>query len=187
VETAVGTGVHEFELTDANGKTWKYLVQEHPAEEGMEMLFELIGLGAPTVLGGLAELFKSEDMLSGLFDAVRSMVGPESASTATSRDWSEFAQLIGQMDVGKVGREITFAVATGKAPKLVRRLLSRTHRNGKLLKEDGAFNVAYQANYWEMLAAVREVCRVNRFFPQLSTLPISLGARTTETTQPPAA
>lgn len=187
MESTVGTGVHEFELTDAQGRTWKYLVQEHPAEEGMELLFELIGLGAPTILGGLAELFKSEDMVSGLFDAVRSMVAGEAATGATSRDWGEFAALVGQLDVGKVGREITFAVGTGKAPKLVRRLLAKTHRNGKPLKDDGVFSLAYQANYWEMLQAVQQVCRVNRFFPQLSTSLSSLGARTGETTQLPAA
>lgn len=188
MENTAGMGVHEFSLEDADGRVHKYLLHPHPAEEGMELLFELIGIGAPTVLGGMAELFKSEDMVSGLFDAVRSMVGPEgAASAATSSDWSEFANLVGKLDVAKVGREITFAMSTGKAPKLVRRLLAKAHRDGKPLRDDGTFSVAYQANYWEMLQAVQEVCKVNRFFPQLSTSLTSLGAKKPATTQLPAA
>jgi len=42
--------------------------------------------------------------------------------------------------------------------------MRHTSRDGKPLSNDEHFNAAYQANYEELVKAVREVIRINGFF-----------------------
>lgn len=156
------TGVHQFTLTDANGKPHDYLVTEHPGGEGMTIMFELLALGAPTVLGLAGAALKSEELLGSVIGAFKA----EGESTAG--DVSELARQFAALDLGSVGNELGKALAMGKAPELTRKILSRTHRDGRPLATH--IDIAYQANYLELLTALWRVCSINRFFPVPSTL-----------------
>ena len=166
------TGMHQFQLTDANGKSHSYVVAEHPAGEGMELMYALLGLGAPAVLGLAGAALKSSDMLGAV---IRALSGGDSGVSNTA----EMGKLAADLDFASVGAEIGKALGTGRAPDLTRRILSRTHRDGRNLGADGGIDLSYQANYAELLVAVWRVCTINRFFPVPSTSPSSSAARAT--------
>ena len=149
-------GVHTFEL---NGHS--YLVQEHPAGEGMEIMYELLGLGAPTVLGLAAAAIKSEELLRAVLEAMK---GVDSEVTM-----GDLGGMLSSLDLGSAGAELGKAIGTGKAPGLTKKILSRTHRDRQPIAR--CFDTAYQANYAELLQAVWKVCTINRFFPVPSMSP----------------
>ena len=162
-ETELHPGVHKFQLTDAKGQPHTYIVNEHPAGEGMAIMFALVGLGAPTVLGLAGAAIQSERLLGAVVDVVRGKTDDETDDD----DWKDFAGMAVGLDLPSVGREVGLALATGKAPELTKKVLARTFRDGKPLLE--VFDQAYQANYFELLEAVFRVCRINQFFPVPST------------------
>lgn len=181
MDPLAGTGAHTFQLTDAQGQTHDYLVTEHPAGEGVEIFYQLMGLGAPTLTGLLGAALKAEDLLGALFDALTS-----SDETARQLDTSDLAKLLGDLNLEQVGQEIGRALGTGKAPALTRALLKHTHRDGQPLAK--VFDRAYQANYWELMQLIWKVCQVNRFFPDSSTLldsmPVKVAAAPASTPSP---
>ena len=171
------TGVHSFQLTDARGDPHDYLVAEHPAGDGMTILYELLGLGIPSVIGLIGAALKSEDLLGAVLDAV--------GGGKLEFGAAQLSHALSEIDFSKVGPEIRIALGTGKAPALTRQILSRTHRDGKPLRDDAHFNLAFQANYGELLRLIWKVCSINRFFQGLST---SLGSSNElETPSPPPA
>ena len=159
------TGVHQFTLTDAEGQPHDYLVTEHPGGDGMGIMFDLLALGAPTVMSLAGAAMKSGEMLEAILTAYR---GGGDGGAITKSDTSEFGKLLAGLDLASVGTEIGRALATGQPPHLTRKLLSPqgVFRDGKPLSID----LAYQANYLELLNALWKVCSVNRFFPVPSTL-----------------
>lgn len=157
------TGIHQFELTDAAGVAHAYLVTEHPGGEGMELMYALLGLGAPTVLGLAGAALKAEDLLRAVIGALRG----EGEGESQESDWSELAGLVAGIDFGTVGLELGKALGSGQAPALTKKLVSRVYRDGKPLAT--VFDRAYQANYIELLQLVWRVCAINRFFPVPST------------------
>jgi hypothetical protein len=169
------TGVHQFELTDRDGVPHGYLVTEHPAGEGMDIMYALLGLGAPTVLGLAGAALRSEEVLG----AVMAAFGSDAPALAGS----DLMRMLAELDLSSVGAEVSRALGTGRAPELTRRVLSRTHRDGKPLAQH--LDVAYQANYTELLQAVWKVCSINRFFPVPSTSQASsTGTRAAPTLAP---
>lgn len=162
-----GTGVHEFELTDYRGQVHSYTVTEHPAGEGMELMYALLGLGAPTVLELVGATLKSEEMLRAVMAAV---VGGD--GVAGLGDVADLVRMLDGIDLGDVGRELGKAFGEGKVPAgLTRKVMSRSYRDGRPLggERGGNFDLAYQANYAELLQATWKVCQINRFFPLPST------------------
>lgn len=179
--TEPNTGVHQFTLTDARGREHSYVVTEHPAGEGMEVMFALLALGAPTLLGLTGAALKSEEMLGAVMQALSG-----DASAPGSGDASDLARMLSDLDLEAVGRELGAALGTGRAPELTRKVLSRVHRDGKPLMS--VFDLAYQANYFELLYAIWKVCSINRFFPVPSTSSSdSSGATRAAPTLPPVA
>lgn len=157
-----GAGVHTFTLHDSQGQPHSYVVTEHPAGEGMELMYELLGLGAPAVLSLAGAALRSSELLGA---ALRALGGEGEAPS--SGDATELARMVADLELDKVGAEVGRAFATGKAPALTKRILSRAFRDGKPLNID----LAYQANYSELLMAVWKVCAINRFFPVPSMSP----------------
>lgn len=157
------TGVHQFQLADRDGNHHQYIVMEHPAGEGMGIMYELMGLGAPAILGLAAAALKSEKVLAMVSAA---LAGGEDGEV-TGADVADLVRLVSELDLGSVGTELGRVLATGRAPELTRQILSRTHRDGKPLST--TLDIAYQANYGELIAATWKVCQINRFFPGLST------------------
>lgn len=169
MENTAGTGVHTFTLHDARGKAHSYLVYEHPPDEGMPILYELLALGAPSLMALASAALKVGDLAT-LLAALRP-AGPEDADGEVSSgadDAKELRALLDGLDLPALGHEIQRALSMGRAPQLTRKILSKALRDGQRLSGDGEFNVAFQANYVEMLRAVWEICQINRFFPQLS-------------------
>lgn len=156
------TGTHQFQLHDAAGVAHNYVVNEHPAGEGMELMYALLGLGAPAVLGLASAALRSEDMLGAV---MRALSGGDSGVADT------VGQMAADLDLTTVGVEVGKALGSGRAPDLTRRILSRTYRDGRSLGGVGGsgIDLAYQANYAELLVAVWRVCTINRFFPVPST------------------
>ena len=74
-----------------------------------------------------------------------------------------------EIDFGAAGRDISNALRRSNMPEFRRQVLKHTTRDGHALADPTHYNEAYQANYGEMLKALREVLRVNRLFPQLDT------------------
>lgn len=166
-QAPVNTGIHEFELVDARGKSHRYSVTEHPAGEGMEIMFALLSMGAPTVLGLAGAAVQSERLLGMVIEAFST----ESDGTPPSReDFGDLAKLAVGIDLPSVGRELGVALAGGKAPQLTRKILSRVNRDGQFLRNEAAFDMAFQANYLELLVLIFRVCSINRFFPVPGTL-----------------
>jgi hypothetical protein len=165
------TGTHTFQLPDASGDLHQYLVIEHPAGEGMAVMYELLAMGSPTVLSLAAAALKSEDL-------IRSVVGAVSGDEA-GLEMAELGKMLAGLDLSSVGPAIERALGTGKAPELTRQVLAHTFRDGKPLKGTG-LDLAYQANYGELLQAVWRVCSINRFFPVPSTSSTSPDAPSTQ-------
>jgi hypothetical protein len=174
------TGVHQFTLLDARGREHSYVVTEHPAGEGMEVMFALLSMGVPTALGLAGAALQTEKLLNALVAAFTT--GAE--ASASEDDWKDLASMAVGLDLPAVGRELGVALASGRAPELTRKILSRTHRDGHPLSN--TFDLAYQANYLEMIQAIWKVCWANRFFPVPSTLlNASSGATRAAPTLPP--
>lgn len=169
------TGVHEFSLTGADGKSHAYVVTEHPAGEGMAIMYDLLALGAPSLLTLAGAALKSEDLVR----AVLSALGDGSAEIGAA----EFGTMVSELDLAGAAAEVGRALGTGRAPDLTRKVLARTFRDGQPLTR--AFDLAYQANYQELLMAVWKVCQINRFFPVPDTSPAP-SAGPSRTIAPPA-
>lgn len=155
-----GTGIHQFELADARGRSHTYVVAEHPAGEGMAIMFALLGLGAPTVVQLVSAALASDDLIG----AIVSALGKDAPDLGTS----DLGRMLREVDFRAVAPELGRALAADSIPGLARRIVSRTHRDGQPLS-GGAFELAYQANYGELLQAVWRICSINRFFPLPST------------------
>lgn len=153
-------GVHTFTLKDRNGADHSYLVTEHPAGDGMAVLYDLISLGAGPVLTLCGAALRSDEVLRSVVAAL--------GDDAPAFGVADLAKLVGGVNLDQVGTALGAALATGRGPALTRRILSRTHRDGKSLDGVG-LDLAYQANYREMMTAVWKVCAINGFFPELGT------------------
>ena len=77
-------------------------------------------------------------------------------------------------DLSAIGPALGSALLGLRDLGLIHRILAHTHRDGKPLAGGGAsvahFNSAYQRNYGELLAAVWEVVKYNRFLSLPATM-----------------
>lgn len=147
-------GLVEFVLDDAKGNPHKYTVQLHPTNEGQEILWTIIALGGEplaSLLQGVAG-----PVIEGLIDG----------GLATALDNPDLLkEALASIDWSATGHAIARSLRTTNMPKLTRALFRFTYRDGAHLRDPGAFNVAYQANYGEMLTALGKVIGANRFLP----------------------
>lgn len=171
------TGVHDFNLSAADGEQHSYLVTAHPAGEGMGIMYELLALGTPAMMTLAGAAMKSRAILAAVFGAFGGKFDGD--APVKVEDIADLQRMLVDIDLAAVGQEIGRSLATGKAPDLTKRILSRVLRDGKPLNID----LAYKANYAEMLVAVWKVCEINRFFPLPSISPNGSKERTTETAQ----
>ena len=165
LDIPAGAPVHSFNLTDADGGTHAYIVAEHPGGEGMAIAFELLSLGLPTVLRLAGAAMESDTFLA---TAVRAVSGTSLQAGSEGDTLAELRSMLSGIDFGQAAEDVRVALGSGQAPALVRRILSRTYRDGKPLSSDASFDLAYTRNYMELLKAVWQVARINRFFPELS-------------------
>ncbi len=141
------TTMREFTLNDADGKSHDYMLVQHPADEGEEILWTLVGLsGEP--LGRLAV-----SVLDGRQGPVRGLLD------------LNIEQLLASVDWAVVGRDISSAVTRTRMPALTKRLLKYVSRDGQQLANELVFKTVFQANYSELLQLLFKVVEENRFLP----------------------
>ncbi|NOT72460.1 MAG: hypothetical protein HOP09_14660 [Hyphomicrobium sp.] len=164
IPTAANTGIHEFVLQDALKQDHRYLVVEHNAGDGMDIMFALMGAGAPAILGLVGAVMRTESAVSEIGKALEPD-GDESRSVV-----DQIRALVADVDIAALGADVQRVLTKSDATALVRRILKNTHRDGKPLSDDFVFGGAYKANYFEALVATWRVISINRFFPLLPTL-----------------
>jgi len=143
---------HEFRCSDIEGTQHTYTVYPHPAGEGLQLLSELMAIGARGLRGALGAV---------QFDELSKGVAS-----------GNVGNLDAQIDEGMLGvaiGEVMQAIGERDALALAKRLLGYTVRDGSGMrggKVDGAsagwaFDAIYAANYGELRTALVEVCRFN--------------------------
>lgn len=83
------------------------------------------------------------------------------------------------VDFQGIGRQVGATLLGDAPPKLIRELLRYTARDGRALANEHEFNVAYTGNYGELMVALSEVVRTNRFLPLSRISSMLPGARPT--------
>jgi hypothetical protein len=201
VENIAGTPLHTFQLPDRQGRMHTYLVHEHNALDGMALMYELLGLGAPALISIIGAAMQSEDLIGSVIATMRAGAGPratetperlepgveyeEAAPSEPEVSTADLSRMLGKTQLGAVGQDIAKALATGKAPLLTRKVLAHTLRDNRRLSDEGVFALAFKANYGEMLQALWRVCQINDFFPVPSMFSSSLEESSAASSNPP--
>ena len=143
---------HEFRGSDVEGAEHTYTVFPHPAGEGLQILSELMAIGARGLRGALGAVH-FDDLAKGVASGDVGGLDAQIDETMLGVAIGEVMQAIGERDV----------------LALAKRLLAYTQRDGVGMrggKVDGggsgwAFDAVYAANYGELRSALVEVCRFN--------------------------
>ena len=161
---------YRFEIADSKGVTHLYTGVAHPPTEGMEILWVLMALGGEP----LARLAQSviADALQTAGESDEDIIDIDGeGNMQPSMKMSAIMDKIDLEQVDFVGaaKDLRLVIAGLPMSKLVHRLLKYGSRDGKPLSNQMNFDLAYTANYLEMLNAVGRVIAVNGFLPQFVT------------------
>lgn len=148
----------EFELYDADGNAHEYVITPHPASEALKLVWAMIRAAAQPLARVL------EGNIVQLYEA---FTGEEDITIEALLEDLD----IDLADSAKDLFEVLFS--TGEE-WVTRELLNHTTRDAQPLKAgtrkgDFAFDMAYQANYGEMLEACYKSVQVNRFLSLFRT------------------
>ncbi len=154
----------KFELPDASGVPHKYIVALTPAEKGMGVSMQLMGMVSASAfrsLGGilLPALYRSMQgsSLTDLLDSKEAL--SDMLGAAQTADWGASGEAVGALLQSP--RTVQFCRQT---------LLATVIRDGKsLATEPGAFDQAFTANYGELWSLLIKVIDINGFFALPST------------------
>jgi len=145
-----------FVLKDANGEEHAYEVILHGARAGRPIHFALMRMSARPLLEALEQVAKSGELMDALFsdkgDAAAALMGDPQA-------------MIEKLNLGGLGSKISTALASEDLENLSDLIFAHTRRDKTALSDGVVFDLAYQANYGEMLLALIKVIRLNRFLP----------------------
>lgn len=148
--------LREYVLHDHDGKAHQYMTVLHGATDGLGIVMVLLsmagGPGGQLVRGAMKHYLEH-----GGFEFDK---GAEEMLTIV--DW------------GAVGNDLAAMMIRRDAKPLIRAMLKNTHRDGKQLADSLVFDAAYQANYFELWAALWEVLKVNNFLSPPATLQDSM-------------
>jgi hypothetical protein len=147
----------QFVIKDADGVDRHYEVTPHNAVQGQAIMWDLVALGAEPMARLASSALKSEEVVAALASTLA-----EKGGAAKLLDGG-VVELLGDIDIGAVGADLKRAIMSMPMAKLTREILRHTTREGRPLSDDTAFGLAYQANYGELLRAVWEVAKINRF------------------------
>lgn len=153
-------GYVSFTLDDVDGNTHQYDLMPHPADEGQIIVFQLMALGAEP-LGSIAQAVATAGEIRDMIGKAMDEGGIEAVMEI------DYMAVLAAVDFTRMGKAVKDVLASGKAPQMVRDVLSKARRDDIPLDKDGNFGRAYQANYGEMLAAAFYSIKVNRFFVPL--------------------
>lgn len=140
------SSIETFTLKDSAGNEHAYVVAKHGGTAGMAVIETMLELGAGPII-------------SALFSSM---------SVANNGVTGDLKAALGQIDVAAVSESIQKGLrATGGLTKLAPMLLAHTHRDGVLLNPT-AIDIAYAANYGELMKALAKVFDINGFFDVLA-------------------
>lgn len=131
-----------FTLDDADGQSHVYRVKKHPAGKGQDIMWSLIAFGGEP-LGAVVKKLAAAAQGEGGLDA----------------------KVFANVDWGQAGRDLASSIGRTNMSGLSARLLSFTWRDDEHLLDPKKFDVAYEGNYAEMMMALWEVVKINRFLP----------------------
>lgn len=145
-----------FQCTDDQGQRWKYDLQRHRASEGQAIVRKI---GALVV------------------EPVASALGPAGVAMFLAKGKEgllDDPEILKSVDMAALGAGARSAIEA-LDDALIFSVLRYTNRDGKPLIGDtgrptALYDTVYAGNYGELVTAVWEVCRVNRFFPALDSI-----------------
>ena len=136
---------HTFRLKDKDGNEHTYVCMPHPPSKGFAVVDQLLALG----LGPVVEAFV--------------------ASAKAGSDEVDVAKMLTNLDGSKVAADVLKGLdSIGGTFKIAASVLANTARDGTPLNQQG-IDAAYERNYAEATAAVKEVIEHNGFFDALTT------------------
>jgi hypothetical protein len=156
---------HCFTLTDAEGEEHQYKLKPHGGDDGQEIVFRILALGAEPVgeiVQGLSKAETIREKIATAWDA---------GGLEALQELDPLEMLDG-VDFAGLGKSVKQVLAEGKAPQLVRDLLSETHRDDQPMSNRIKRQKAYARNYDELLLAAYHSIAINRFFPGSAILSI---------------
>lgn len=140
----------EFELRDDYGDVHSYTVMKHPARDGWRLALRLLRvLGKPLGMSfeGLSPM-AIRSALAQMGAAVKEMAAPDEST--------------GVIEFSPIGEAIShLAMELINHPELIGDLLEHTYRDNQELRDPGVFDIAFQANYGELMMVMKEVAMVN--------------------------
>ncbi len=148
---------HTFEKKDRWGEAHYYVVTLHRATEGTKIALEIIGLLGPTIGAAVKNMMSEGHSPVALLNAFDGE-GDEDNDT-----------VVEALDIPAITAELQRALMRPESYSLVRKLVSQTTRDGKDLKQAGEFDMAFKANYLELVQVLWEVVQLNGFLPLSST------------------
>jgi hypothetical protein len=139
---------HEFTVEDANGEKHRYVGSLHkPTTDGIQISLQLAGLGLQPLIAGVKGILK------------------ESGGDIEKLIDSDVSTLLEKLDVDTVLEKLQPALLSDQLPGLPHRLMKEWTRDAKDLSNEIVFNECYRGNYLELIKAMIEVIKVNRFLP----------------------
>lgn len=144
-----------FTVKDREGVSHAYDCTLHPATEGQKVMWQLVALCAAPLAGAVKGLLPLIDQVKGQ----GGLAGLLDSSTAIDQLKGGLASI----DFAAIGEDVKRSLLTAPMEKLVEEVLSRTLRDDKPLATRGTFDDAYSGNYGELLSALWEVVKANRF------------------------
>ncbi len=154
-----------FTLTDGDGASHDYEVLPHNTDQGLAIVGRLMQAGIPALASAIG---------SAMAGGPAGVLGQIAALRAGGGTPDGLQALLASVDFAGLGDKLALAIPqldiARLGPELMRHTM-RTNADGKLVKLDSPveFNLAYKANYWELIAACQKVIAHNRFLPRLGS------------------
>lgn len=149
-ENAPIEGVFLFELADRSGNMHKY--ESTPfGIDGIELAVSVRSMAAEPIARVLGSL--------GAMGAISKKVKEKGIET----DLGELFDEVIKADIPwpEVAKDVKAAFSAAGGPQLIRKILVRTYRDGKQLRDDKVFGKAYGRNWNEMFLAAFKIAEWN--------------------------
>lgn len=140
-----------FTLVDLDGQEHHYRCNRHPGGAGLELVLSMVEIGVGPLIEVVKAAFSNLDELKDL-------------------DSKKLSELLKTVDLSGTAVEIRKALASGRAPDLMRSLFAHTDRDGKSLGSPTFYDQAWMGNYAEPFHAAMKIIEHNRFFALLESL-----------------
>lgn len=153
----------EFTVLDNQGKPHNYVVSLFPAEEGIRLLGEVMGIVSgplATVAGAAAGAISEGGKLSDVLE-----------------------RELGSLDTEAIANQLRTTFMSGAPSKLMLRLVTGATRDNQPLRSSSALDDAYAGNYVELVRAAWKIAEGNGLSP-LAFIDFGQGSAATKSSTP---